>query len=328
MLNPASFKTTDPLVDFSIRAGNEMTDYIADEVFSPVIVSKETFKVYQYDTSQFRVRDSRKSSKAASDSVDYGVFTRDATAVLHKLNSEWDPNDAAQFDSVVANLEQDCAAVIMDSLLLYKETEAATLATTTGNYASTNTATLAAGSTWIVNGGDPLANIATARAAVRLSSGGKEPNAATMSWTTYDSLKSSPVFLDLMKYSGQYVAPSPEQFTGLLKSWLGVQYLHIGKALKNTNVEGNATQTLSDVWGDGIVFYVKNPSTSPKMMRYGCNYTWDTMYTRRWQDDARGGPKGCIQLLEMGMSYVLASGAVVASGNNDFAAGYYLANVI
>ena len=327
MLNPASFKTTDPLVDFSIRAGNEMTDFIADEVFQPVIVSKEAFKVYQYDVSQFRVRDSRKSSKAAADSVDYGVFTRDATAVLHKLKAEWDPNDSAQFDAVVANLEQDCAAIIMESLLLFKETEAVTLATTGGNYASANTATLAAGATWIVNGGDPLANIATARAATRISCS-KEPNAAAMSWTTFDALKSSPVFLDLMKYSGQYVAPSPDQFAGLLKSWLGVQHLHIGKALKNTNVEGNATQTNADVWPDDILFYVKNPSVTPKAMRYGCNYTWNQMYTRKWQDEDRGGPAGCIQLLEMGMSYVLASAAVVASGNNDFAAGYLLKNVI
>ena len=326
MLNPASFKTTDPLVDFSIRAGNEMTDFIADEVFQPVIVNKEAFKIYQYDTSQFRVRDSRKSSKAAADSVDYGVFTRDATAVLHKLKSEWDPNDSAQFDAVVANLEQDCAALIMESLLLFKETEAATLATTSGNYASANTASLAAGATWIVNGGDPLTNIATALSAVRISSS-KVPNAAAMSWTTYNALKASPVFLDLMKFNGA-VAPSDDQFYGLMKSWLQVQHLHLGKALKNTNVEGNATQTLSDVWDDSLLFYVKNPSVAPKVMRYGANYTWNQMYTRKWQDDERGGPAGCIQLLEMGMSYVLASGAVVASGNNDFAAGYLLQNVI
>lgn len=326
MLNPASFKTTDPLVDFSIRAGNEMTDFIADEIFQPVIVSKEAFKIYQYDTSQFRVRDSRKSSKAAADSVDYGVFTRDAAAVLHKLKSEWDPNDSAQFDAVVANLEQDCAALIMESLLLFKETEAATLVTTSTNYASTNTATLGATLTWIVPGGDPLTDIKTARAAVRASSS-KIPNAAAMSWTTYDALKASPVFIDLMKYNGA-VAPTDDQFMSLLKGWLGVQHLHLGKALKNTNVEGNATQTNSDVWNDDILFYVKNPSVSPKVMRYGANYTWNEMYTRKWQDDDRGGPKGCIQLLEMGMSYVLASAAVVGSGDNDFAAGYLLKNVI
>jgi len=327
MLNPASFKTTDPLVDFSIRASNEMTDYVCDDLFPPVIVGKEAFKYYQYDTSQFRVRDSRKSSKAAADSVDYGVFTRDAVAQLHKLKGEWDPNDSAQFDAVVANLEQDAALIVMDSLMLFRETEAATLATTATNYAAANTATLGAAATWVVNGGDPLANIATARAAVRLSCS-KNYNAAAMSQTTFDTLKSSPVFLDLMKYSGQFVAPSDEQFAGLLKGWLNVKKLSIGAALKNTNVEGNATQTLSDVWDDSIVFYVHNPSVSPKVMRYGANYTWNQMYTRKWEDQERGGPMGCIQLLELGMSYIIGSAAVIASGDNDFAAGYLLKNVI
>lgn len=326
MLNPASFKTTDPLVEFSIRAGNDMTDFIADEIFQPVIVSKEAFKIYQYDTSQFRVRDPRKSSKASADSVDYGVYTRDATAILHKLKGEWDPNDSAQFDAVVANLEQDAALLITEALQLYKETEAATLATTSSNYATANTASLGAGATWIVAGGDPLANIKDARSAVRISCS-KLPNAAALSQTTFDALKSSPIFIDLMKYNAP-VAPSDDQFATLLKGWLGVQHLHIGKALKNTNVEGNATQTLSDVWDDSLLFYVKNPAVSPKVMRYGANYIWDTMYTRKWQDEDRGGPKGCIQLLEMGMSYVLASAATVASGNNDFAAGYLLQNVI
>lgn len=326
MLNPASFKTTDPLVDFSIRASNDMSGFIADDLFPPVIVSKEQFKVYQYDTSNYRVRDTRKSSKAAADSIDYGVFTRDATAMLHKLDAEWDPNDADQFDAVVANLEQDCALTIMEGLMLYKETEAATLATTAGNYNSANTATLGAGATWIVAGGDPLSDIKTARAAVRASSGGKIPNAAALSQTTYDALKSSPIFIDLMKYT--VVAPSDEQFKGMLKSWLGVQFLSIGQALKNTNVEGNATQTLSDVWDDSLVFYVKNDSVSPKTMRYGANYIYNQMYTYRWQDEKRGGPKGRIQHVEMGLSYGLTSAAVMASGDNDFAAGYLLKNVI
>jgi hypothetical protein len=328
MLNPSSFKTTDPIVDFSIRASNDMSSFIADEVFPPVIVSKEAFKVYQYDTSNYRYVDYRSDSKAQANSVDYGVFTRSATAQLHKGQAEWDPNDAAQFDTVVANLEQDCALTIMDRLMINKEVEAATLATTTTNYSSSNTATLGAGATWIVSGGDPLTNVSTAHAAVRASTGGMSPNAAALSKTTFDALKTAPVFLDMMKYSGQYVTATNDVFASLLKGWLGVQYLHIGGALKNTNVEGNATQTLADIWGDGIVFYVKNTSVSPKTMRYGANYMWDQMYTYRYEDQNRGGPKGRIQVLELGWSYVLASAAVVASGNNDFAAGYYLANVI
>ena len=324
MLNPASFKTTTALENFSIRAANEMTDFIADEVFPPVIVSKEDCKVYQYDSSQFAVVDSRKASKAQADSIDYGVFTSSKSCLLHKLQAEYDPADAAQFDSVVANLEQDAALQLMEALMLYKETEAVTLATTSGNYPAALTATLAADATWIVTGGDPEGTSAVARAAVK-SACSKAPNAAAMAWTTFEKLRAAPYFIDRMKYTNASV--SSDAFAEMLKSWMGVQSLAICKATKSTNIEGAAT-VLADVWDDSILFYVKNTSASPKSMRYGANYIFNQLYTHKWQDESRGSGKGRIQKLEMGLSYVLSPGAVVSSSDSDFTAGYLLKNVV
>lgn len=325
MLNPSSFITRNPIENFSIRAANEMTDFIADEIFTPVIVSKEAVKVYQYDSSQFRVTDPRKSSKAQADSVDYGVFTTDRTALLHKLQGEYDPADEQNFDMPVAMLQQDVAQLIMERLMLYKEIEAATLVTTAANYPAALTATLASGSTWLDTAGDPEGNSATARAAVKAACS-KSPNAAAMSWTTFEKLRASPYFIDRMKFTNASV--SLDAFAEMLKSWMGVQYLHICKALKNTNVEGNSTQTLTDVWDDSVLFYVKNPSVSPKVMRYGANYVFNQLYTHSWQDDRRGSGKGRIQMMELGLSYVLAAGAVVSSSDTDFTGGYLLKNVV
>lgn len=324
-LNPASFITRTALENFSIRAANEMTDFVADEVFTPVIVSKESVKVYQYDTSNFRVPDSRKSSKAEADKIDYGVFTTDRTCLLHKLAGEWDPADEAQFDSAVANLQQDVALSIMEGLMLRKEVEAATAATTSTNYPSALTSTLLAGSTWLDAGGDPEGNAATARAAVKTACG-KLPNAAVMSWSSFEKLKGAPYFIDRMKYTNASV--SNDAFAEMLKAWLGVQFLHVGRAQKNTNVEGNSTQSLSDVWDDSLVFYVKNPSVSTKTMRYGANYVFNQLYTHQYQDERRGSGRGRIQVLEMGFSYVLAAGAVVSSSDTDFTAGYLLKNIV
>jgi hypothetical protein len=325
MLNPSSFITRTALENFSIRASNEMTDFIADEIFTPVIVSKESVKVYQYDTSNFRVVDSRKSSKARADSVEYGAFTTDRTCLLHKLNGEWDPNDAAQFDAVVSNPQQDTALTVMEGIMLYKEVEAVTLATTAANYPASLNLTLGAGSTWLDVGGDPEGNSAVARSAVKTACS-KAPNAAAMAWTTFDKLRGAPYFIDRMKYTNGSV--TEDAFFGMLKAWMGVQHLHICRAQKNTNVEGNATQTLSDVFPDDILFYVKNPTVSPKVMRYGANYVWNQLYTYEWEDKDRGGPKGRIQMLELGLSYVLGPAAVVSSSDADFTGGYLLKNVV
>lgn len=324
-LNPTLFQTTTPLENFSIRAANEMSGYIADEVFTPVIVSKTAIKVYQYDISQIRSRDSRKDSKAEADLIDYGVFTTDRTPLLNKFAAEYDPADTANFDAPVAQLQQDAALTIMDSLMLAKEVQMATKALTTTNYPSALTSTLATDATWLVVGGDPEGNAATARNAV-FNACLKAPNAAALSYTTFNALRAAPYFIDRMKYTSASV--TEDGFMSMLKAWLGVEYLHISKAKKTTAVEGNATQTIADVWGDEILFYVKSPGQQLRTMRYGANYVRNQLYSFNYQVNERGSGDGRIQRLEMGWWYSLEAGAVVSSSDTDFTAGYLLKNVI
>lgn len=324
-LDPSLFQTTTPLENFSIRASNDMSGYIADEVFTPVIVNKTAIKVYQYDVSQFRARSSVKASGAEADLVDYAVFTRDRTPLLNKFAAEYDPADTQNFDAPVAQLAQDAALIVMDSLMLSREIQMATKALTTTNYPSALTATLAAGSTWLDSGGDPEGNAATARAAV-FNSCMKAPNAAAMSWTTFEKLRAAPYFIDRMKYTSASV--TEDGFKSMLKSWLGVESLSICKAKKTTAVEGNATQTIADVWGDEILFYVKSPGQSLRTMSYGRNYLRNQLYTYQYQVNERGSGDGRIQRLEMGWWYSLEAGAVVSSSDSDFSAGYLLVNVV
>ena len=324
-LNPSSFITRTALESLSIRAANEMTDFVADEIFTPVIVGKDAIKVYQYDTSNFRVTESKKASGAEADLVDYGVFTTDRSPLLNKLAGEYDPADAKNFDVPVASLEQDTALNIMERLMLSREIQMATKVLTTTNYPSDLTATLGAGDTWLLAAGDPEGNAATARAAVKTRCG-KAPNAAAMSWTTFEKLRAAPYFIDRMKYTS--ASATGDAFKSMLAAWLGVQELHICRAQKNVNIEGNATQTLSDVWGDEVLFYVKQPSQSLRQMRFGANYVRNQLYTYKYQVNERGSGDGRIQRIEMGWWYSLEAGAVVSSADADFSAGYLLKNVV
>lgn len=320
-LNPASFQTRDALTDFSIRAANEMTDFIADSVFPYVYVTKEQFKTYQYDLSNYREVDTMKSSKAEADLVDYGVFTKDRTARLHKLAGEWDPADEKNFDKVVADLQQDTAKTVVERLMLRKERLAVTLALTAGNYPAALTSTLAAGSTWLDTNGDVEGNSRTARVAVKTACG-KAPNAAAMSWTTFEGLKVAPSVVDRIKYTnGQQ--PTEE----ILKNLLGVQHLFVSKAQYNSAVEGS-TASLSDVWDDSVLYFVYDPSPAPRTMRYGSTYIRNELYTYQYKVDERGSGDGRIERLEMGLWYVHSPGSVVSSSDDDFTAGYLLKNAV
>ncbi len=322
-LDVSSFKTRNALEGHSLRYANERTEYCADDIFSPVMVDKTQFKVYQYDTSNFRAVETAKDSKAEADLVDYGGFTRDRTALLHKLAGEVDPADEKDFDPAVADISTDMAETIMDRLLIAKEILAATAVETTGNYPSDLTASLT--NTWLVAAGDPEGDAATARTAVKARCG-RAPNAAQMSWDTFDKLRSAPYFVDRMKYTS--AAAPGDQFKSLLAAWLGVKEVIIGGALKNTNVESNATQTLSNVWADGILFFVKNTSPSKRVVRYGAQYIRNTLYSHRYQVNERGSGDGRIQRIELGWWYLLAASCVVSSSDNDYTAGYYLDNVV
>lgn len=325
MLNPSAFETRTALEQFTIRNTQDKTDFIAEEVFPSVIVSKEQVKLYQYDTSNLKYVNAIKDDAAEADEVDYSVFATNKTPLPHKLAMRWNPADAKDYDAPVAQVEQDAALIVLEKLMLNREVEAATKATTAANYPASLTATLSAGSTWLDTAGDPEGNSSTARSAVRLSCG-REPNAAAMSWTTFNAIRAAPYFVDRMKYTNASV--SEEGFLTMLKSWMGVQYLHIGRARKITAVEGNATQTISDVWDDSILFYVKNPAPTLRTMAYGVTIMRNRLWTYSTPLPLVGGGDGRFQRLEMGWNYVQEPACVVSSSDTDFAAGYLLKNVI
>lgn len=320
-LNPADFITRNAIESTSIRYGNEQTDFIADYLFPPLPVGKELVKLWQYDTANFRRSSTKKSSKAAADKLDYSGFYTSLTLDLHKLAGDIDPADEANFDSVVADVTEETAMQIMDRLLIDKEYEASVLATTSTNYPSDLTSTLGASATWAVAGGDPEADAKTARTAVKARCG-KAANAMALSWTGLENLKQSPTLKDRLKYT-----TSQSITEEMIKNLLGVQHLFVGKAQYNANLEGNATQTLSDVWDDSAVFFVYDPSPRRKKVAYGVQPIFNQLYSHQYEDSARGSGKGRVKVLEMGWSYVVKPGAVVSSSDTDFAAGYLLKNI-
>lgn len=322
MIPTADMITRNPLDSVSIRFANEATDFIAGYVFPEVVQNKKTFKVWQYDTSNMRRRVSKKANNSPADIVGYTGFYTSRTSEPHKLATEWDPADAKDLDTPVADVETDGAMTVMESLLIDREAEAATLATTSTNYPSDLTSALTSGTdTWVDAGGDPRSCAKTARIAVKARTG-KTPNAMAISWTGFEHLQQNPALLDFLKYtSGQSI--SIEQLKGLL----GVKYIFIGAAQQNTNMEGNATQTLSDIWNDSALFFIYDPSPRLRKVCYGQGYYRNQLYTHRWQDEARGSGDGRIQLLEQGWNYIQCAGSVVSSSDGDFTGGYLYRNI-
>lgn len=320
MLDPSQFKTRNALDGHSIKYGNEQTDFIADEIFTPVYVDKSQAKVYQYDTNHMRDVETRSSTKAEANSVDYGVFTRDVSLELHKLKGDVDPHDEANADGAVADMELDQTENIMSRLLIRRERAMVDLVGDSTNFPSALVTTLIAGETFVDPDGNPELVVSNAKQAVWAKCF-KVPNAMAIGFLGLEKLKQSPALKSRLHFHSDRMLTDQE-----IMALFGVQFLHVCKAGYDSSAKG-ATSTAAEIWSDFMLLYVKNPSTSVRQVRFGAKYIRKTLYTHVYNDDRRGGVDGRIKVIEKGWEYKLQAGAVVSSSDGDFTAGALIKNI-
>lgn len=318
-LNPADFETRTALEDYSIKYINEQTDFVADEIFVPVVVSKTQTKKYQYTMEHMREIESRATSKAVANKVDYGVFTSNLTTELHKLAGDVDPRDMVNADPAVADMEFDQAENIMSRILIKRERLMNTLVSTSGNYPTDLTSTLGATATWAVAGGDPEADAKTAHKAIHARCG-KMANAIAMSLEGYLTLRTSPSIRDRVKYTKGNAVSDDD-----IKSLLMVENIHICKSRHNNAIQG-AADSMAAIWDDHALFYVKG-KPGRRTVSYGNSWMRNQIYSYTYEDQTRGSGDGRIKTVELGMEYVMTAGGVISSSDGDFACGYLLDNI-
>lgn len=151
-------------------------------------------------------------------------------------------------------------------MALRLEKQAADIARTAASYAAANKITLAGTAQWSDFGAvsDPIANIETAKDAVRAATG-KRPNTIVMGAAVMSKLRQHPKIVDRIKYTGRDVA-TPE----LLAALFGVQRVATGDAIYSND----AGTAFTDVWGkDVVVGYTELGSIqSAGLPSYGYTY--------------------------------------------------------
>lgn len=159
---------------------------------------------------------------------------------------------------------QVAIAGVQEIMALRLEIAQATLATTAGNYASTNKVTLSGSSQWsdVSGTSDPVAAVETAKNAIRTATG-KRPNTMIIGALVFSALQKHPVIIDRIKYTGRDV-PTVE----LLSSLFGVRVV-VGDAIKATDAG-----VFSDVWGKhAVLAYTEvSPLAAMGTPTYGYTY--------------------------------------------------------
>lgn len=273
-----------PLTQLSI--GYHPQGLVAEQVFPVLAVSHESDLYYKWDKGQaFRVgrsdgAGSLRADKAVAKRRNYGATLDSYLAQEYALEDSVSDREAANADSPL-NLAASKIRRLQDEIMLDYEIRVATIATTTGNYASSNFTTLSGANQWnnasfasTTNGQHSViaGEIYTGKNAVRASTGGLIPNTMVIPYAVAMVMANDPGLVDLVKFTQPNLLVED-----LLPPRLWGMDVLIPRAEFEANVEGEAFSA-SDVWGKNIVLFYKDPNPGLDSLTYGL-----TMRARPWQ---------------------------------------------
>lgn len=313
MLSPSAFITTNPLEDFSIRYSNTLSGFITDEIFTPTVVKHRNGSFYQYGRDGMRVETVDAPSGSEAMRGDYNVFTKSFTTKEYAYKGLVLGRDARDFDRPVAALDEEQAQVNMEKLMLQREILAYSKISTTTNYPSALTSALT--NSWASGAGDPIEDARLAKEAIFASTGRRGPIKLAISQKSLDYLKVHPGIVDRIKYTSAASVTAQ-----MIATLLGVDKIVVSDVAKVTSLEG-ATDVVASVWGSTALFFIGDDSGRLKTLTFGRQFVANRLYTKTLDKPELGRDLGAHEI-ETGWEYALESAATVASGNDDFSAGY------
>lgn len=235
-----NIRVVDPVLT-QLAWGYMNPTFVADKLFPTVKVEKEAGKFPIFGKEAFKAYNTLRAIRGGSNVLVPENITT-GTYVLAENDIGY-PIDYREDADAMFNLQQWATKAAQDIIALGKEVDAATLATTTGNFGS-NTVTLTGNDQWDVVHADslPIADITTGKEAIRAGIG-MYPNVMIVSATAYASLATHSTILERVKYTSLGVV-TPQ----VLAAILDIPNVYVAGAIKSTDAG-----VFSDVWGDDCI---------------------------------------------------------------------------
>ena len=245
------------MTDFAINYGSTV-GLAADLLFPYVNVNKESDKyaIFNKDRRQERVQNTIRAPRTAAKTVDWAVEFASYACAEHALASGVDDQERDNTD-VPIDPDQRATRAATLGILIDRENDVATKATTIANFPAGHSTTLAGVNQWTdAAASNPKLDVDTGRERV-LDASGVLPNTAFIPWVVVAKLKLHSKILDAFKYvQGGVITEA------MLAAYFEIPNVVITAALKNTAAEGQAA-ALSKIWGKHVVLAFVDPNTSP-----------------------------------------------------------------
>ncbi|MBI3771454.1 MAG: major capsid protein [Gammaproteobacteria bacterium] len=241
-LTPSQARVIDPILT-TVAQGYKNADLVGESLFPVVPVEQRGGKIISFNKEDFRLYATGRVPGGNTKRVQYG-YQGSAFALEQHALEGLVPFELMEEANAVPSIDMARIAVMktQNIIALRNEKAQADLATTAANYAASNKTTLSGTSQWNDAASTPIANIETAKEAVR-SLIGRRPNTVLLSAKAFNALKVHASIIDRIKYTGRDVVT-----TELLASLFGVQRVMVGEA-----VYEDASGAMTDVWGKHAV---------------------------------------------------------------------------
>jgi hypothetical protein len=235
-------------------------------LFPRVPVTTSGGQVVRFGKESFVAYSLKRSPGAATKRVDFGYlgepFALEEDAIEFKVPFEWQ-QDASQIPGI--NLATRAINIGMKNVALSLEIEQAALALNPNNY-DTNHKTALTGTDKWSSTGDPIAQIAAYREAVRASIG-QYTNVVLFSAQAWNAFRTN------AKVRAQFQYTNPNTITlDQAKGLLECDAVYVGKAI----TADPDTGAFSDVWGNNaILAYVPQAASGLEEPSFGYTYTME-----------------------------------------------------
>jgi len=268
-LTPSQVRIIDPVLT-SIAQGFKQLDLVGYNLFPQVNVGLRAGNIITFGKEDFMLYNTKRAPGETTRRVQFGYagspFALVDSSIEGALPIELQQEASAPekgFTIDMANIGVRKAQAI---LALALEKAQADLARTAGNYGASNKVTLSGTSQWSdLANSDPIANIETAKEAIRAQTG-RRPNTMVFGPATMKALRQHPKIIDRTKYTGRDVPT-----TDLLSSLFGIQNVIVGEGV----YFNDAGTTMSDIWGKDVVLAYTETASVADMGTPSYGYTYN-----------------------------------------------------
>ena len=263
-MTPSSARVVDPVLT-EIARGYTNGQMVGSALFPAVPVGQRGGKIIQFSKEAFRSYNTGRAPGSNTKRVQFSYGSASYALEQHALEGTV-PFELLEEAAAVPGIDlgQGAVQMVQDIIAARLERAQATLATTAGNYASSNKVTLSGTDQWSdLSASDPIDDIEAAKEAIR-SKIGRYPNTIVMGAAVMAKLRQHSKIIDRIKYTGRDV-PTPE----LLASLFGVQRVLSGDA-----VQASDADVISDVWGKSVVVAYTEIGGIAQMGRPSYGYTY------------------------------------------------------